>query len=146
MFYVRSCYFKLAFDKGADLKEQQKKNSKDLMFIKQNIGDTIASIVIVNNAINIVGSIFVGQQVATKFGNHWLGFASAVLTFSIIVISEIIPKTIGERYKTTISLKVAPTLRVVLFLFRPVVKMVMKAAKPLLRTQRLIKLLRKRFV
>ena len=111
------------------LYEQKKKNSKDLLFIKEHITDTIAAIVIVNNAINIVGSIFVGQQVALRFGNQWLGVASTILTFSIIVISEIIPKTLGERYKSTLSLFVAKPLRVLLWVFRPLVVVITKTAR-----------------
>jgi len=119
--------------KARILNDQKIKNSKDLLFIKQNISDTIASIVIVNNAINIVGSIFVGQQVASKFGNQWLGLASTILTFCIIVASEIIPKTIGERYKVRMSLAAAKPLRVLLFIFRPVVLLIMKTAQPFVK-------------
>ena len=111
------------------LYEQKKKNSKDLFFIKEHITDTIAAIVIVNNAINIVGSIFIGQQVTVRFGNQWLGVASTILTFSIIVISEIIPKTLGERYKSSLSLLFAKPLRVLLWLFRPMVMVITKTAK-----------------
>lgn len=111
------------------LYEQKKKNSKDLLFVKEHITDTIAAIVIVNNAINIVGSIFIGQQVTIRFGNQWLGVASTILTFSIIVISEIIPKTLGERYKSSLSLLFAKPIRLLLWLFRPMVRVITKTAR-----------------
>ena len=117
------------------LHEQKKKHSKILLYIKENITDTIASIVIINNAINIVGSIFVGQQVAMQFGNQWLGVASTVLTFMIIVLSEIIPKTLGERFKVPISLFIARPMRLVLFVFRPIVRMLMKITSPFIAMQ-----------
>jgi len=41
------------------LHEQKRKNSKDLLYLKENVTMTIAAIVIVNNAINIVGSIYI---------------------------------------------------------------------------------------
>jgi len=119
------------------LHEKKRKHSRDLLYIKENITHTIASIVIVNNAINIVGSIFVGQQVAVRFGNQWLGIASTVLTFSIIVASEIIPKTIGERYKIPLSLFFAKPLRVLVWLFRPLVVLIMLTAKPFVRGRKL---------
>ena len=81
------------------LVEKKRKHAKDVLYLKENITSTIASIVVVNNAVNIVGSIFIGQLVAARFGNQWLGVASTVLTFSIIIVAEIIPKTLGERYK-----------------------------------------------
>jgi len=116
--------------------QQKKPNSKDLLYVKEHISYVVASIVILNNAINIIGSIFIGQQVIVKFGNQWLGIASAVITFSIIVASEIIPKTIGERYKTTISLFVAKPLRIILFIFSPIVFVIVRATKVFLKSDR----------
>lgn len=119
--------------------EQKRKNAKDLVYIKENIAHTIASIVVLNNAINIVGSIFVGQLVAQKFGNQWLGLASTVVTFTIIVASEIIPKTLGERYKVSLGLVFARPLRVLLWFFRPVISLLMRIAQPFMGTHKLPK-------
>jgi len=119
------------------LYEQKRKGSKDLLYIKDHISITIASIVIINNAVNIVGSIFVGQQITLRFGNQWLGVASTVLTFSIIIASEIIPKTVGERYKVPLSLFLAKPLRVLLAIFRPLVDLIMKIAEPFIGTKKL---------
>lgn len=101
--------------------EQGRKGAKDLLTIKENIHSAIATIVLLNNAINIIGAIFMGQMVIRLFGNEWLGIASAGLTFLIIVISEVIPKTIGEHYKVTVSLWSAKILKFIIWLFRPLV-------------------------
>ena len=119
------------------LYEEKRRDSGDLLYVKKNITYVIASIVIVNNAVNIVGSIFVGQQVALRFGNQWLGVASTVLTFSIIVVSEIIPKTIGERYKISLSLFFAKPLRLLLWLFRPLVALIIQMTKPFVSSRKL---------
>jgi CBS domain containing-hemolysin-like protein len=111
----------LPFVKARILLEEKRKGSKFLFYIKENIHSAVATIVIVNNAVNIVGSIFIGQRVAQMFGNNWLGITSGVLTFSIIIFSEIIPKTIGEHYKIRISLISAEPLCIVMWLFKPVV-------------------------
>lgn len=115
------------------LLEQKRKNSRDVLYLKENIRETIASIVIINNAINIVGSIFIGQQVTLRFGNQWLGLASTVLTFSIIIISEIIPKTIGERHKVPLSLFLAPSLKRFVRCLRPLVQALVHIAKPFMK-------------
>jgi len=101
--------------------EQRRKHSKDLLYLKENIALTISTIVILNNVINIVGSIFVGHRIAERLGNEWLGLISAVLTFILIIVSEIIPKTLGERYKVSLSLILARPLRFVIWFFRPFV-------------------------
>ncbi|MCD4781916.1 MAG: CNNM domain-containing protein [Candidatus Omnitrophica bacterium] len=117
--------------------EQKRKHAKDLLYIKEHIAYAVASIVIINNAINIVGSIFIGQHVAARFGNQWLGVASTVLTFSIIVMSEIIPKTIGERFKVKISLFFARPIRLIVILFRPIVSMIMKMTRSFIAEKKL---------
>ncbi len=127
----------LPFIRAKALAEQGRRNTKELLFLKENIETTLATIVILNNCINIVGSIFIGECVAQIFGEQWLGLAAAVTTFAIIVISEIIPKTIGERYKTTLSLVFAKPLRWLVWLMHPIVTIAISAAKPFLKKQNL---------
>ncbi len=112
----------LSFVRSRILYEQKKKGSRDLFFIKEHIYSAVASIVILNNAVNIIGAVFVGQVAANLFGNQFLGIFSAVLTFAIIIISEVIPKTIGEHHKAAIGLCSAKTLRVIMWILSPLVK------------------------
>ncbi|MGB2705785.1 MAG: hemolysin family protein [Candidatus Omnitrophota bacterium] len=112
------------------LYEKKRKGAVDLLFIKENIHAAVATIVILNNAVNIIGAVFVGQMVANIFGNEFLGIFSAVLTFAIIIISEVIPKTIGEHYKAPVSLATAKILRILMWMFRPLVKSIALAMRP----------------
>ena len=112
------------------LYEKKREGSTDLLYIKENIHSAVATIVILNNAINIIGAVFVGQMVSRIFGNEFLGIFSAVLTFAIIVISEVIPKTIGEHHKAGISLATARALRVLMWFFKPAVAMIRMLVKP----------------
>ncbi len=121
------------------LREEGRKHSKDLLYIKENITSVITAIVVLNNFINIVGSIFLGQQVASRFGQQWLGAASAVLTMTIIIASEIIPKTIGERHKVTLSLFLARPLRVMMWFFQPIVRALMGITRLFIKDTRLPK-------
>jgi len=119
------------------LAEQKKHhNSKIVLYLKENISTTIAAIVIVNNSINIIGSIFIGQKIALRFGDQWLGLASAALTFIIIIAGEIIPKTIGERYKTTIALWCAKPVWVLVFIFKPIVSFLSFLTRPFILNNR----------
>lgn len=108
------------------LYEQGRSSAKDLLYIKEHISAAISSMVIVNNVINIMGSLFVGEMMARFFGDKWLGLISAVITFCIIFFGEIIPKTIGERFKIPVSLFFARPLRVLMFLFFPLVSSIIK--------------------
>ncbi|MFH1854261.1 MAG: hemolysin family protein [Candidatus Omnitrophota bacterium] len=115
--------------KARILYDQHRKGSKDLIAIKENINSTIAAIVILNNSINIIGSIFVGQEALRIFGNEWLGISSAILTFLIIVIAEVIPKTIGEHYKVKLSLGSAKVLRVISWVLSPLTRVLILFSK-----------------
>ena len=103
------------------LLEQKRAGSKDLLYVKDNIALAVASIVIVNNSINILGSMFIGQQVSLRYGSHWLGIASAVVTFLIVVLGEVIPKAIGERFKIPVALTLSKVVRVLTETLRPFV-------------------------
>ncbi|UCD55056.1 MAG: DUF21 domain-containing protein [Candidatus Omnitrophota bacterium] len=112
----------LPFVKARILYETKRKGSRDLLFIKENIHSAVATIVILNNAVNIIGAVFVGQVIANVFGNQYLGIFSAILTIAIIVISEVIPKTIGEHHKEAVSLASAKILRIFMWVLKPIVK------------------------
>jgi len=119
---VEAAILSLPFVKARILFDKKRKGSRDLLIIKENIAPVIATIVILNNSVNIVGSIFVGREALRLFGNEWLALSSAVLTFLIIVVSEVIPKTIGEHYKARISLSSAKVLRIAMWFLRPIVQ------------------------
>jgi len=119
---VEAAILSLPLVKARILFDKKCKGSKDLLFIKENIHIAIATIVVLNNSVNIVGAIFVGRESLRLFGNEWLAITSAVITFLIIVVSEVIPKTIGEHYKVKISLSSAKILRGTIWALRPLVQ------------------------
>lgn len=63
--------------------------------MKQNIDRPLTAILTFNTIANTVGAVGVGAQAASVFGDHAIGIASAILTAMILVVSEIIPKTLG---------------------------------------------------
>lgn len=65
---------------------------------KKKINKSIASILILNTVANTLGAAAVGAQAALVFGNDAVVAVSIVLTFAILFLSEIIPKTIGAMY------------------------------------------------
>lgn len=65
---------------------------------KENINQSIASILILNTIANTLGAALVGAQASNLWGDSAMVYVSIVLTFAILFISEIIPKTIGAIY------------------------------------------------
>jgi CBS domain containing-hemolysin-like protein len=129
---LEAAILSLPITRARILHDEKKKNSAHVLAIKEDIHTAVATIVILNNAINIIGSIFVGNMVAGYFGIEWLGIFSAVMTFGIIVLSEIIPKTIGEQHKVSVSFLGARTLRFFMWFFRPFINLIIFLTKPIL--------------
>jgi CBS domain containing-hemolysin-like protein len=116
------------------LAEEGSARAKKLLGIKEALGRPIATIVILNNIFNIVGSIIIGGMAAEMFDSAVLGIFTAVVTFLVIVFSEIIPKTIGERHCLKISLAAAGPIRVLTTLFSPVIWLIERFTGSLDRT------------
>ena len=79
-----------------------KKDRPDLFLrlrrLKDDIDDPLSAILTLNTIAHTAGATGVGAQVAVLFGEAWLGAASAIMTLAILIVSEIIPKTIGAKY------------------------------------------------
>lgn len=92
--------------------KKEKKKAENLLDIKENLQKYITTIVVLNNIVNIVGSMFIGLLAAKIFNNSLtVGVISGVLTFMIILFSEIIPKVVGEKHSLKISLKIGGILK-----------------------------------
>lgn len=92
-----------------------------LLAIRENMNRPIATIVILNNIFNIVGSILAGSVASQVLGDTLLGIFSGLFTFLIIIFAEIIPKTIGERYSEQIAMLGALPVTGLSIVFTPVV-------------------------
>jgi Mg2+/Co2+ transporter CorB len=74
-------------------------NAKLLLHIKQErIDDAISAILTLNTIANTIGATLAGAQATVVFGDAWVGIFSGVLTLLVLVVAEIIPKTIGATY------------------------------------------------
>ena len=103
-------------------------SAKRLKDIKDNrLDDAISSILILNTIAHTIGAAMAGAQAARVFGDAWVGVFSAVLTLLVLVLTEIVPKTIGAVYASKLVGFVALTLAIL-----------MKALHPLLLITRAI--------
>jgi len=117
--------------KAQQLAESKKPAAITLLAIRQKVNRPIATIVILNNLFNIVGSVLVGGIASKIFNDALLGLFTALLTMLVILFGEIFPKVLGERYAIPIALATAIPVRWVTWLFTPVVLLLEKATAPL---------------
>ena len=81
-------------------RNENKQYAEVLKKLKDDINKPLISILTVNTIAHTVGAILVGVQAEKTFGsgNNAVGIVSAIMTILILVISEIIPKSIGANY------------------------------------------------
>ena len=75
-----------------------KKYGPRLKRLKYDISRPLSAILTFNTVANTLGACGVGAQVHKLFGNGYVTLFSILLTFTILIVSEIIPKTLGAGY------------------------------------------------
>lgn len=123
--------FSVSLIKVRQLAQSKKAAALALLAIREHMSRPIATIVILNNVANIVGSIVVGSIATNVLGSRWLGLFSGILTFLVIVFSEIIPKTVGERFADRIALYVARPVQALTYILTPLVWTVERVTAPI---------------
>ena len=118
---LEAAFFSIPASTVRIFKEKKKRGSASLFKIKERASRTIITLVILNNAITIIGSIYVGHLTTELYGDQFIGFVSAVLMATIIFFGEIIPKLIGQNYARNIALLFAPILLLLTVIFTPIV-------------------------
>ncbi len=92
-----------------------------LRALKDDIDDPLSAILTLNTIAHTAGATGVGAQTAVVFGEAWVGAASGLMTLAILILSEIIPKTIGATYWRTIAPKLPRLLGFLMTALRPFV-------------------------
>ena len=105
---------------GAQLKEY-----------KENIDRPLSAILTLNTIAHTVGAIMVGNQAGKIYGDagmnilnlnvSFVTIVASIMTLAILILSEIIPKTIGANYwkgLTPVSIRI---LKIIIFLLSPLV-------------------------
>lgn len=110
--------------------EERRPGAVRLRSNKEDIQESIVAIVILNNLSNIAGSILVGALAVEVFGELWVGVFSAVLTFVIILLGEVVPKTIGEQYAAGYARGTARLVFLLRLLFKPLILLINVLARP----------------
>jgi magnesium and cobalt exporter, CNNM family len=91
--------------------------AKTLEQLKEDVDKPLIAILTVNTIAHTVGAILVGVQSEKAFGtgNNIVGIVSAIMTFLILVVSEIIPKTIGATYWKQLANFTSKILTIMIF-------------------------------
>ncbi len=97
------------------------KSAALLKKIKGNLDKPLAAILSLNTIAHTVGAAGVGAQAIIVFGDAYIGIVSGVLTLLILILSEIIPKTIGTTYWRELALVSARIINTMIIIAYPLV-------------------------
>ena len=115
------------------LEKQGSRVAEDLAAFKEDIDRPLAAILTLNTIAHTVGAIGVGAQATVLFPNsemilfglnipmNWEAIVAVIMTLSILIFSEVIPKTIGANNWEALAPAATHTLKVMLIILWPLV-------------------------
>ena len=95
--------------------------AKSFIDLKSNIDKPLSAILSLNTIAHTIGAAGVGAQAVKVFGEAYFGIISAVLTFLILIFTEIIPKTIGVTYWKNLAKVSYFTIKSMIFITYPLI-------------------------
>lgn len=103
--------------------KEGKRSAKLLEHLKENLDRPISAILTLNTLSHTLGSAAIAYQVQVHFGEKVVTAASFVLTFAILIFSEIIPKSIGAAHWKALVPFSAYTIQFMILILYPLVIM-----------------------
>ncbi len=97
------------------------RRAKVLKEVKDDLDESISSILILNTFAHTMGAAGVGAQASKVFGVRWETLIAFVLTLAILYFSEIIPKTLGAKFWKRLALPSALVIKWLVKLLFPLV-------------------------
>ena len=87
---------------------------------QKNVDEPIAAILTLNTIAHTMGATMGGAMAANVFGDAWVAAFSAGLTLAVLLLSEIVPKTLGATYWKQLAKPTAYTLNAMVIGMKPV--------------------------
>ncbi|MEF2145253.1 MAG: hemolysin family protein [Desulfovibrionaceae bacterium] len=115
------------------LKKQGRRSGVILENLRNNVEEPITAILTLNTVAHTVGAAIAGAAWAAVYGEETLGWFAAGFTVVILVLSEILPKTLGVAYCRPLAPRLAVVMLWLVVLFKPVTQAVSFIGKLLRR-------------
>lgn len=110
------------------IKDKEKWANSFLKF-KSHIDKPLSAILSLNTIAHTIGAAGVGSEATKLYGDSSLGIVSGILTILILIITEIIPKTMGARYWRSLAKLTLQIINIMLFFTYPLVILSTKITK-----------------
>jgi len=105
------------------LVKENRRSAKLLEHLKENIDRPISAILTLNTVSHTLGSAAIAYQIQLKYGEESVTAASFILTFLILILSEIIPKSLGASHWKALLPFAAYAIQLMIIILYPLVIM-----------------------
>lgn len=113
--------------------KEGKKYAKHLARLKQNVDEPLSAILTLNTIAHTMGAVGAGAQWKALYNDAGEAVFAGVLTFLVLVLSEIIPKTLGAKFWRGLASPATPILRIMIWILtylppwpQPMLKLITK--------------------
>ncbi|MEE2791804.1 MAG: hemolysin family protein [Acidobacteriota bacterium] len=113
--------YSVPLSKIAALEQASKPSGPLLRTLRTQVDRPIAAILSLNTIANTGGAALAGAIASSVLGSVWIGYFSAAFTLIILLVSEIIPKTIGVMYASHLAGSIARPLTMLVRFCRPII-------------------------
>jgi Mg2+/Co2+ transporter CorB len=93
----------------------------------------IGALLLGNNLVNILASALATSVLIKLFGEAGVVYATLVMTMLVLIFAEVLPKTYALHYAEPMAMRIAPIIRVVIFVFAPITETVTWIVRRVLR-------------
>ena len=115
------------------LENEGNQRASVVLSVIDNRAKMLSTILIGNNIVNISMTAFATMASIHLFGDRWVGAATAVLTILVILFGEITPKNLAASEAEALSLRFAGAIRLLMTVLTPLIFIVEKTARGILR-------------
>ncbi len=117
------------------LKAQADKGSSGAATAMQVTEDSermIGALLLGNNVVNILSASLATALLTRLFGDSGVALATLGMTILVLIFGEVLPKTLAITYPEAVAMRVSPVIRVLIFVFSPIVAVVRALVRGLL--------------
>ena len=101
--------------------ESHPHQAESLRKFKENIEQPITAILTLNTVAHTIGASVAGAAAVALFGPNGLIWFSLIFTLSILLVTEILPKTIGVTFAKELGPFIIVPLRVMILILKPLI-------------------------
>ncbi len=103
------------------LADEGSKSATKVLKVTENAGKLLSTILIGNNIVNISASALTTTLCTNLFGSRFVGVATGILTFLVLIFGEITPKTLATQYAVQFSMVFVYPISALMVILTPII-------------------------